>query len=44
MVTDTKTCEIVPKTISIYISAFAVIEAKKEHLQVLELENWLVLE
>lgn len=29
VVTDTKTCEIVAKIISVYISEFAIIEVKK---------------
>lgn len=32
MVTDTKTWEILPQTVSIYVSELAVIEAKKEHI------------
>lgn len=27
--TDTKTCEIIPKTVSIYVSEFSIVEAKE---------------
>ena len=37
MVTDTKTCEIVPKIISVYISEFAIIEANENIFTFL---NW----
>lgn len=37
--TDTKTCEIIPKTVSIYVSEFSIVEAKESIFRFLSQKN-----